>query len=146
MKADGSGRQKISSQRIIDVTSVSPDGRWIVGGAPVPGEERTTEVKAFAADGSTVVSVCVVECTLNWDMSGKFAFVSFWNQPTDSYGLPTMRTTGLPPGLPFAGKGVEELPRSSPMIPWYVESAMGPSVYAYTRKNIRRNLYRISLP
>ncbi len=145
MKTDGSGRQKISSQRIIDITSVSPDGRWIVVGAPVLGQESTAEMKAFAADGSTAVTLCVVECSLNWDMSGKFGFVSFWNQPSDSYGLPMMHATGLPQGLPFAGKGPEELPKSIPMIPWYVESAMSPSVYAYTRQNIRRNLYRIPL-
>ena len=31
-------------------------------------------------------------------------------------------------------------------IPWQVESAVNPSIYAYTRQNTRRNLYRIQLP
>jgi eukaryotic-like serine/threonine-protein kinase len=147
MKADGSGRQKVSPQRIMDITSVSPDGRWIVVGALVPDEERTAEVQAFASDGSTAARLCVVQCNLNWDMSGKIAFLNFPDQPDGSYQLTMVRATGLPQVLPFESRNVDGLPNSKsiPLIPWYVESALNPSVYAYTRQNVRRNLYRIQL-
>jgi hypothetical protein len=36
--------------------------------------------------------------------------------------------------------------KAAAVIPKAVESAVSPSVYAYTRRNIRRNLYRIPLP
>jgi Tol biopolymer transport system component len=44
MKADGSGRRRISPQRIFDARAVSPDGRWVIAcggwkrdGFAVPG-------------------------------------------------------------------------------------------------------------
>jgi serine/threonine protein kinase/Tol biopolymer transport system component len=36
MKTDGTGRRKITSERILDIASVSPDGRWVVAGRPTP--------------------------------------------------------------------------------------------------------------
>jgi hypothetical protein len=37
-------------------------------------------------------------------------------------------------------------PKAITAVPWYVQSAVNPSLYAYTRQNTRRNLYRIQLP
>src|ERR1700736_6475159 len=34
MKPDGSGRSKIKAQRILDLFSVSPDGRWVIVATP----------------------------------------------------------------------------------------------------------------
>ena len=42
MKTDGTGRRKITSERILDVHSVSPDGRWVVAGGVGSGR-RTPE-------------------------------------------------------------------------------------------------------
>jgi Tol biopolymer transport system component len=50
MKADGTGRRKIISERIFDVHAVSPDGRWVVAGAQGPDQEHTVAAKAFAMD------------------------------------------------------------------------------------------------
>ena len=65
-----------------------------------------------------------------------------------SYLLPVLHDTGLPK-LPATGiTGVEDLRNATtaPVIPEVVESAMSPSIYAYTRQSTRRNLYRIALP
>jgi eukaryotic-like serine/threonine-protein kinase len=144
MKTDGSGRRKITPLRILDASSVSPDGRWVVAGAPVPGEEKTAEMKAFAVDGSAAVTLCGVLCDLKWDMSGKFAFLV---TAGGSYPLPMMRDTGLPQVPPIQSAHLEELPnrKSITAIPWHVGSAVSPLVYAYTRQNTHRNLYRIPL-
>jgi hypothetical protein len=40
MKADGTTRRKITSQRILDVNSVSPDGRWVVASATNSDEDN----------------------------------------------------------------------------------------------------------
>jgi Tol biopolymer transport system component len=148
MKTDGSARRKIVPQRIMEATSVSPDGRWVIAGSPGPDEEHTAEVKAFAVDGSTVVTLCTAHCNLVWDMSGKFAFLNFPEHPESSLGLSIVGPSGLPQFLPIATTHMEDLPdpKSITAVPWYVESAVNPSVYAYTRQNTRRNLYRIQLP
>jgi hypothetical protein len=52
------------------------------------------------------------------------------------------------PRLPPAGLSqVEDFPsvKTAIALPDFVESAISPSFYAYTRRNTRRNLYRIQL-
>jgi len=132
----------------MDVNSVSPDGRWVIAGSLDTDPEHTAAVRAFAVDGSSMVTLCSVECRLNWDMSGKFAFLTFWHQPGGSYQLPMTHASGLPQALPFETSSIQKMrdAKSIPVIPQYVETAVNPTVYAYTRQNTRRNLYRIPLP
>ena len=62
--------------------------------------------------------------------------------------LPVMHDSGLP-RIPLTDTPrIEDFPdpKAITTIPWYAESAVKPSLYAYTRKNNRRNLYRIQLP
>ena len=39
MKIDGTDRRKITSERILDIAAVSPDGRWVIAGSPNSDEE-----------------------------------------------------------------------------------------------------------
>jgi hypothetical protein len=62
--------------------------------------------------------------------------------------LPVVHDVGLPK-LPPAGIVRSQdftNAKTNVAIPWFVKSAVSPSVYAYTRENTRRNLYRIQLP
>jgi serine/threonine protein kinase len=148
MKADGTGRRKITPERILDIESVSPDGRWVVVGAPNPDEEYTASAKAFPVDGGAPVPVCVGYCSLNWDTAGKYALVSFFTNGGGSYATPVMHDLGLPK-LPSVGLEPSQdflNAKTTLAVPWFVQSAVSPSVYAYTRENTRRNLYRIQLP
>jgi serine/threonine protein kinase len=148
MKADGTDRRKISPQPVLDAVALSPDGRWFVAASPSPDQEHTAQVIAFAVDGSTSVVLCLSYCSLTWDTSGKFAYVSFSMMREGSYTLPVLHETGLP-RLPSTGIArTEDLKNAStaPVIPQVVESALSPSIYAYTHQSTRRNLYRIPLP
>jgi eukaryotic-like serine/threonine-protein kinase len=148
MKTDGTGRRKITSERILDIESVSPDGRWVVAGAPNPDEEYTAAAKAFAVDGGASVPACVGYCMLNWDTAGRYAFVSFFANGGGNYAMPVIHDLGLPK-LPRAGLALSKdfiNVKTTIALPWFVQSAVNPSVYAYTRENTRRNLYRIQLP
>jgi Tol biopolymer transport system component/predicted Ser/Thr protein kinase len=148
MKIDGTARRKITPERVLDATAVSPDGRWFVAGSPDPTREHMAALKAFAVEGGEAVTLCVGYCLLKWDTSGQFAFVYFPQLFDGSYALPVAHDLGVP-RLPAAGiTRKEDLAnvKSNAAIPWFVESALSPSVYAYTRQNTRRNLYRIQLP
>ena len=148
MKADGGDRRKIIPDPVLDVRAVSPDGRWIVASAPDAKLEHKAAVKVFAIDGSQSLNLCIGYCLLGWDTSGKFMFFSFPGLFEGSYALPVQHDFGLPK-LPEAGiTRKEDLadPKSNVAVPWFVDSALSPSVYAYTRQNTRRNLYRIPLP
>ncbi len=148
MKADGTNRRKISAQRVFDIMAVSPDGRWVVAASPSPGEESTAASTAFAVDGGEAVPLCVGYCSLTWNTTGTVLYIYFPSLHEGSYALPVAHDTGLPKLPPSGIARLEDLTnaKTAAVIPQAVDSAISPSVYAYTRRNIRRNLYRIPLP
>jgi hypothetical protein len=149
MKTDGSGRRKVIPDRIIDVEAVSPDGRWVVIGEPSSDEEHTTITKAVAVDGgASSLPLCIDYCTFDWDASGKYVYLSVLPGAQSGYALPVLHDLGLPK-LPPAGLTRSQdftNPKTNIAFPWAVQSAVNPSVYAYTRETTRRNLYRIQMP
>jgi serine/threonine protein kinase/Tol biopolymer transport system component len=148
MKADGTDRRKISSQRVFDAFSVSPDGRWLLAVSPGPDQEHTAQATAFAVDGSTSVPLCLGYCHLVWESTGKLAYLYFPALYEGTYLLTVVHDTGLPKLPPAGIERIEDLAiaKAAAPIPETVESAISPSVYAYTRQNTRRNLYLIPLP
>ena len=147
MKPDGTNRRKITSERILDIESVSPDGRWVIAGAPNADEENTAAARAFAVDGGVSLPVCVGYCEVSWDITGKYFFVSFVAERVGSYATPVMHDQGLPK-LPPGGLSLTEEfinAKTTLTVPWFVQSAVSSSLYAYTRENTRRNLYRVPL-
>ncbi|MGO9337376.1 MAG: protein kinase domain-containing protein [Terracidiphilus sp.] len=148
MKADGTDRRKAIPGPILDSDAVSPDGRWVLASTPNPDEEHTAAIKAFALDGSGALPLCLGYCAVHFDAAGRYAFISYPTPLTSSYSVPLMEPTGLPKVPPTGIVRVEDFtnPKTNTPIPWYVESAISPSIYAYTRSNTRRNLYRIPLP
>jgi eukaryotic-like serine/threonine-protein kinase len=148
MKADGSGRQKISSQRIFDAKAVSPDGRWVIASTPVAGEEHTAEATAFAVDGGATVPLCPGYCFMTWNTAGTVMFLYFPSLFKGTYPVAVKHDTGLPT-LPPSGFGrLADLAnaKTAVVIPRHVDSIVSSSLYAYTQENARRNLYRIPLP
>jgi Tol biopolymer transport system component len=138
MKPDGSGRRKITPERILDVHSVAPDGHWILASAPNPGEEQTTATKAFSVDGTKAVKVCLGYCQLVWDPDGKFAYLFFPALSDKTYAIPIVTQSGLPSLPPNGVAGLEDLKtaKSVVTVPNFTESAISPSFYA-TRVKIR---------
>jgi hypothetical protein len=149
MKIDGSARQKISPERILDSYAISPDGRWVMAETPGSGDDEHITLgatKAFALDGTATVTLCTGYCLASWDTSGGFVYFIFPRVKDGAYALPVMRDSGLP-RIPPSATSIEDITsrKAITVIPWEVESAVNPTIYAYTRLNTRRNLYRISL-
>jgi eukaryotic-like serine/threonine-protein kinase len=147
MKSDGSGRQKITAQRVIDVISVSPDGRWVVASSPGPDTEHYTDTSAFATDGSKAVVLCQGFCVMMWDTAGKFAYLNYkevaakkgvYVMPLQDNGLPKLPSGGFTRKEEIASANLTAIPQN-------LESAASPTMYAYLVQNTRRNLYRIPL-
>src|ERR1700735_1886985 len=147
MKADGTDRRKVIPGRVFDVYSASPDGRWIVASTPGPDQEHTAQLSVIAADGRKTVPLCLGYCQVSWDVTGKFVYVYFDALRNVTFPLPLLRNTGLPI-LPATGiERIEDFTsaKAGAAIPRLVDSSVSPSVYAYTIRNTRRNLYRIPL-
>ncbi len=147
MKTDGSDRRKVSSQRVLDIGPVSPDGRWIIAATSQPDEEYTVATKAFAVDGSETVSICVRYCLVRWDTTGKFVFLYLPRPTKGTYLLAANGESGLPKVPPGGVTKQEDVEKQklAPAISYFVDSAVGSSLYTYTRQTIHRNLYRIPL-
>jgi Tol biopolymer transport system component len=148
MKADGTARRRITPERILDIFSVSPEGRWVVAAATNSDEDKPASIKAFAMDGSAAVPVCAHWCFFRWDSTGTFAYLTFPALSQNSYAIPVIHDLGLPNAPPAGYAAIEDIPnaKTNAAIPWQLESAVSRSVYAYSRVNTRRNLYRIPLP
>ena len=144
MKPDGSARTKITPHRVFDIFAVSPDGLWIMAGTPVANQEHTAAAKAFRVDGTGEAVLCPSYCVMSWDTSGKFALFSF--RLENSYALP-LTQSGLPKLPPAGVLQVADFPdpKTTIALPNFVEAAISPSLYAYVRRNTRRNIYRIQL-
>jgi eukaryotic-like serine/threonine-protein kinase len=147
MKKDGTGRHKITAERILDPVAISPNGRWLIASSAGPDQEHSAVTKAFAVDGSATVQLCSGYCLVKWDTSGKFLYLYFPALFEGTYALPVAHDSEfprLPPGGIMRKEDVTSL-KYAVAIPSGVNSAVSPSVYAYTRQNTHRNLYRIPL-
>jgi hypothetical protein len=95
-------------------------------------------------DSGEQVLICPGFCDMKWDSSGKLAILNF-SSYNDSYAFPLTRPSALPKISPAGISGPEDLPAAKSTIPTYVDSAISASVYTYTRRTTKRNLYRIQL-
>jgi eukaryotic-like serine/threonine-protein kinase len=143
MKPDGSDRSKVSAQPVLDLLSVSPDGRWVLVAAASSVEDIPVETEALSVSGGPPLTLCAGYCVGSWNVNGKF-FYFFFNQfSNNTYVLP-VSPTGLPRVPP---QGISKLEDIKPVniVSGYVASGLGPYTYAYIRQNTRRNLYRVPL-
>jgi eukaryotic-like serine/threonine-protein kinase len=146
---DTGERHKITPEAVLDVNSVSPDGRWVVASTKGPDDENFVLATAYPIDGGPSVRLCNAYCSTRWDTSGKAFFLTF-QAPKDlkSYALPVNPARGLPDLPPGGVRTAADLKGNKRLvpIPEGIESAAGPNYYSYTRENTRRNIYRIPLP
>ena len=139
---DGTGLRKALPDPIFVLGSVSPEGRWIVGWAPLPANGPPAH-QAFPLDGGPAVVIGPTHTFLSWSLDGHSALVA------GSYLVPLPAGESLP-RIPKGGFRSEEeiaqLPGAHRIEGEGV--VLGPSadVYAFYRGTIQRNLYRIPIP
>ncbi len=146
---DGAERSKVIPDSILDIFSVSPDGRWVVAAAKVTNNEHPAAINAYAMDGGPAILLCTTLCRSRWDTTGKFFFVvTDARGSPNTYILPVNPARGIP-SLPAGGIDMGGMLKSEKgviLIPQEVESASGSHTYSYTHQNTRRNIYRIPVP
>ena len=147
MKPDGSDRRKLLPEPVLDLLSVSPDGRWLLLAAASKVDEPPVITQALPLDGGPTVTLCSGYCGGIWDASGKFFYFYFEALTSEVHVLPTSPATGLPKAPPQGIVSREDVKAAKPIatISDEVTSALNPSTYVYVRQNTRRNLYRIPL-
>ncbi len=135
--------------------SVSSDGNWVVEAGPT--EDLPAGVVVYATVGGSPRLVCE-KCAqfnsfergpqppfVNWSPDGKFLYLSFHGS---IYAIPLRPGQVLPP-VPASGFRTREDVVALPGARLIAEGAFpgaNPSVYAFTRFSIHRNIYRVPVP
>jgi Tol biopolymer transport system component len=154
VKEDGTGRQNILPNPILEFYSVAPDGQWLIAAAPVPNEETHAAVSAYPVQGGTPVRICGGgPCNARWDRAGRFLYLALIEMGSRGgrartlvFPLPHGRDL---PSLPPSGiNSAEDAGRQSGVKVIDAVFSPGPttSVYTFTRTSVHRNLYSIPVP
>jgi DNA-binding winged helix-turn-helix (wHTH) protein/Tol biopolymer transport system component len=151
MKKDGSGRSKVASYQVGAPRAISPDGRWIVAGIPSP-DRSTGATVAIPAEGGAPRPICAGYCPVAWASDGKFLYVGLVpnsrTSPGKTVAIP-VPAGGMLPTLPDSGIRVPDdrfaLPGSRLIDRWQISPGPDPSIYAFTKTTVNRNLFRIPL-
>ena len=145
MNRDGSGRSKVSPFPIGQINDISSDRRWVSGlAAGPPG--GTIAIPTTGGKPRVICRSC--GNLAEWDSRGKFFYFNV-DSLQKVWAIPTIAGEALPK-LPPSGIGGLDLssvfPGSRVIENFLISPGPDPSVYAYVKTTMRRNLFRIPLP
>jgi len=154
MNREGSARSKVVPYPIGNVLAISPDRRWIVAYAAWPDRGHMVTM-AIPTGGGAPRRICpAANCWVSWAPDGKFLYTGVQRASRESPG----KTLVLPvppgemfPDLPDSGiRGLEDhvadLPGARIINAYEMAPGPDPSVFAYVKTTVHRNLFRIALP
>jgi Tol biopolymer transport system component len=140
---DGTGLRKALKYPVFLLNAVSPDGRWIIGWAPLRGNGPPS-IQAFPLNGGHPIPFGNFTY-LSWSLDGRSSFIS----RDQTYVIPLAPGESLP-RIPTGGFHSEEevahLPGARRIDAQGVVPGPSPEVYAFYRSTTQRNLYRIPIP
>ncbi len=152
MNRDGTGRRRVLADPVIDVMSVSPDGKWIVTlvASSDPAMPRLT--LAYPLPGGTPIRLCAPGCGIQWDLQGRYLYVTPQGQgvmsATKTYVIPLPKGQVFPP-IPSEATALntrlDKLPGVQVIDHPYVSPGPDPATYSYDRYTRRSNLFRVPL-
>jgi hypothetical protein len=151
MKRDGSGRSKVVSYQVGAARIVSPDRRWIVAGIPLP-DRSTGMTVAIPTAGGAPQPICAGYCPVAWSSDGKFLYVGLVQSSRTSPGKTVVIPVPLGETLPRLPDSGIRVPGDGAALPdarlidgWQISPGPDPSIYAFTKTTMHRNLFRIPL-
>jgi Tol biopolymer transport system component/predicted Ser/Thr protein kinase len=151
LRLDGSGqgaRQRFLPDPIVDLWTISPDGKWVAADEPLGGETPLIRTFAYAIDGSRRVTLCEF-CAVQWSPDSKTIYFFFYTGTSKIEKVEQVAAPTLPgsifPALPPEGVTLDtamNLPGAKPLETSIIPSRQ-PGVFAYQKSVAQRNIYRI---
>ncbi len=150
IRKDGSERRRVMETPVLGVEDVSPDGKWATVGAPGAGATATPGPLLVSLENGTSRPLC--NCRARWSPDGRWMYVfqmpTPGNDATKSIAIP-LGATQEPPALSstMLGEAMKGIPPAKTRLINQPDIAPGrdPSLYAFTKRDMQRNLYRIPL-
>jgi eukaryotic-like serine/threonine-protein kinase len=153
MNEDGTGRQKVIREPVVQFQGVSPDGEWVLAQAAAPGSQARRGIFAYSVRDGSRIPICYGSCFPSWSPDGGTFLVALLGltssaERNTTFAIP-LRARQIIPSLPPQGIKSEDDIRA--LKGFKVTEGMAyflsdTSVYAYTRSSVHRNLYRIPVP
>ena len=152
VQEDGTGKQKLVSQQISELQSVSPDAQWLVTNGVSTAGESDISAMILPMTGGSPIKILNCFCTAQWQPDSRFFYLSVMRgfQSAGAYGktyvLPVPHGKMLPdiPAGGFASEAaVAALPAVRVINSADVAPGPAPDIYAFSRQTIHRNLYRV---
>ncbi len=146
-KADGTEKRRASEEAILELQSVSPDGRWaIVTQKDNQNPETPYRTVAYPIAGGEPIVICATICLGRWSEDGKYVELTLL-EVGQTYLLPVRKETDLPE-IPNGGftreHGHKELGKGI-MLDVRSDSVFRADMFAYTKVSIRRNIFRVPI-
>jgi DNA-binding winged helix-turn-helix (wHTH) protein/Tol biopolymer transport system component len=153
--------EKVVADPIIYLIAVSPDGQWLVAWTAYGSDENTHALVAFPTRGGSKKLICAA-CAIrgpsypggpvmSWTRDQQFVFFKsiLGGMDHKTFVIP-LRSGEALPALPDSGfqshRDVLAVPGARDTAEEDVFPGTSSSVYAFTRKTTRRNLYSIPIP
>ena len=154
VREDGTGKQKLASQQVNQILSISPDAQWLViSGVPISGE-TTMSTLLLPLNGGPSIEIVNAFGKAQWQPDGRFLYVSVMTgmNSAGAYGktyvLPLPHGKMLP-DIPAGGfpseAAIAALPGVRVIDSADIAPGATPAVYAFSHQTIHRNLYRVPL-
>jgi serine/threonine protein kinase len=148
VRPDGTGLRKALAQPVFSPSRIPPDGRWIEAWSPLPGSKQSA-VQMFPLGGGSPV-VIGSSTLIQWSSSGDSLWITGGGAVPDgaTYIVPLLPGKILPPIPPEGFRSEQEIARLPGAHRIDATGAPGRTrdVYAFERRTVQRNLYRIPIP
>ena len=146
-KADGTEKRRVSEEPILELQSVSPDGRWaMVTQKDNQNPETPYRTVAYPSAGGEPIVICATICVGRWSEDEKHMELTLL-EVSQTYILPVRKGTDFPE-IPTGGftreRGQKELAKGT-MIEVMPDSVFRADMFAYTKVSIRRNIFRVPI-
>jgi eukaryotic-like serine/threonine-protein kinase len=151
---DGMEKQKLVSQQIYQILSISPDAQWLVTSGLPMGGETTWSTLILPMTGGSPIMILNAFCTAQWQPDSRFFYLSVTTgfNSAGAYGktyvLPVPHDKMLP-DIPAGGFPSEAAVAAFPGVRVInsadVAPGPAPDIYAFSRQTIHRNLYRVPI-
>jgi hypothetical protein len=148
---DGSGRRKVVPYSIGNIQYMSPDRRWITAIMTTPGGSLSGTFAVPTAGGEPR-RICS-GCPSIWSADGKFLYLGVHAASRESAGatlvIPLSAGEMLPELPPSGIRDLDDpaaFPGSRRIDGYLISPGPDPSVFAYVKSTMHRNLFRMTLP
>jgi Tol biopolymer transport system component/DNA-binding winged helix-turn-helix (wHTH) protein len=153
-RADGSSRERLIADPVLEFYGISPDGKWAIVWAAVAGEDpaSSSAILAYPIAGQHAIRICT-NCAVTWSQDARFIYLiqsgSVYRMALrDGQVFPVLPPDGvrstaeiarIPGAVLLASEGTEPAGDPSFVV------GKDPSMFVFMKATVHRNLYRIPI-